>query len=219
MPEYDAKEWQARTGEVRFSLTPRHMVDVWISCTKVVSVFGVQGEASTLLKSGSEFRFRGQVKGFEELLIVGAPSTPFGLKVRERPLQNGEDISDEKPPVISLPEPSNLVAKMRRMAAEHHRQFRMPVLDPEDGPSFNRYEIDDDDQDVLFEEEAFERHQKLKAEKAAKAKADKEAKARKDAEADPNPQAKNPSPAPGPAPEPREGRMPDNPAPAADAAE
>lgn len=167
MPEYRSDEWQAIKGEFYLPLTERHMVDLWISCTETVQVLGVLDGEKRLLKSGKEFRFRGQVKGFASLEVTS--NAPFGLKVRHVPLQVGEYNSGERSPVVSLPEPSNLLLKMRQMQREHHVQSRMPVLDPDDFGTFGRYEVEDD-QECLFEEEAYEKRLK-----EAKAKRDKKA--------------------------------------------
>lgn len=185
MPEYKSNEWRAVEEEAEFEVAPRHFVDLQVSCTKPVQVFGLLGQASTLLKTGQEFRFRGQVKGFEKILVKGVTKTPFGLRLVEEALSDGEYNSGEKAPVVSMPEPSNLLLKMRNMAREHHMRNRMPVLEPDEYPSFGRYEIDDDVDEVLFEEEAIERYQ----EKRKKEKEEAEAKARKDAEAKAAPQA------------------------------
>lgn len=177
MPEFDGSEWRHAKGEVVIEVTPRHMVDISVSCTKPVQVLGVPGTSgvsAVVLRTGSEFRFRGPVKNFAKIVIRGTGETPFGLRVIHSPRQNGEPLSDEKPPVIDLGEPSNLVAKMRRMAADAHRFRRMPVLEPEDGPSLNRYEVDDD-AELLFEEEWLEqRQQELEEAKKAKARKDAE---------------------------------------------
>lgn len=173
MPDFDATDWRACKGERKLELTPRHMVDAWVSCTETVTLSVVPNDPEAdevLLRAGAEFRFRAPVHGCKTLVIRGRSATPYGLRLRHRPMQNGEPLSDEKPPVVALPEPGNLVAKMRQIAAQHHNQHRMPVLEPEDGPSLFRYEVDDDDE-VLFEEEAHEKRQKEKkaaAEEAAK---------------------------------------------------
>lgn len=181
MPVFNAQEWEAKKGTIAFAVTPRHMVDIWVSCTKEVQVLGVRDQTEIPLKSGTTFRFLGKLEGYEKVKVKGTGQTQYGIKVIETPLQNGEDISDERPPVIPVPEPSNLLLKMRQMSRAHHVASRMPVLEPEDGPSFRSYEFDDDD-DVLFEEEAFAKRQeerKTKAENAIKAEG------RKEPEADP----------------------------------
>lgn len=172
MPVFDGEEWQAGHGDVEIEVTSRHMVDVQVSCTKTVQLLGVPGTPGTsavVLKTGTEWRFRGPVKNFEKIVIRGTGQTPFGFRIDHSPRQHGEPLSDERPPVVDLPEPSNLVAKMRRMAQDHHRFSRMPVLEPEDGPSFARYEYEDEDE-LDFEEEAYEkalaRREKEKEEKA-----------------------------------------------------
>lgn len=178
MPGFKFDEWEAKTGEIAFSVSPRHMVDIQVSCTKTVEVYGVREAEEILLKAGPEFRLRTKIEGFEKVRVKGPDKTTYGVKVIESPLQNGELISDEKPPVIPMPEASNLLLKMREMSRAHHVASRMPVLEPEDGQFFRSYEIDDDDE-VLFEEEAFEKAKALRKEKADA----KKAKAHKDAEA------------------------------------
>lgn len=173
MPEFKDTEWRYVEKSKTIPLTPRHYVDIQVSCVEPVQVLGLREGKATVLKAGKEFRFKAQVKGFEALEVVG--TVPFGLREVTKPMQLGENNSGERPPVTSMPEPSNLLLKMRQLARAHHEFSRMPVLEPDDFPSFGRYEMDDED-DVLFEEEAYERHQKAKAEKAAKAKAEKEAK-------------------------------------------
>lgn len=214
MPAFNADEWNPIKGTYAFQVDEKHMVDIWVSCTKTVTVFGVSKKGRIVLKSGTEFRFRGQVKGFRKIEIVGTGQTLFGLKVRETAMQNGEDISDEKPLVLSLPEPSNLVLKMRRLAAEHHSRNRMPVLEPEDGPSFGRYEYEDEEE-VLFEEEAFAKSQ----EEAKKRKEAKEAEEREKAKGRKEPVAGTSHEPPEP---PQEAKPPEarvDPAPPAKAAE
>lgn len=184
MPEFRADEWRPVQGECYVETSPRHFLDIQVSCTKEVRVFGVCEEKKTLLKSGTEFRFRGQVKGFEKVLIQGTGETPFGARVLDCPMQDGEYNSGVKAPVIELPEASNLVLKMRQIARAHHQATRSPVLEPEDFISFGRYEFEDD-QEVLFEEEALE---KAEAETKAKAKARKEAAAKAAQEAQEKPQ-------------------------------
>lgn len=156
MPVFDAYEWESVEAEKVIDITRRHMVDIQVSCTELVHVFGLREEADhdpVRLQIGRQFRFRQVLRGFDQVRIAAAK--PFGLRVIHSPRQDGEEISTEKPPVVSLPEPGNLVLKMRQMARAHHMQNRAPVLEPEDGPSFSRYEVDDDDE-LLFEEEAFE---------------------------------------------------------------
>lgn len=170
MPAYNSHEWQAAKGEISIEISRRHFIDIQVSCTKTVQVHGLRktkGHASVVLRSGTEFILKGPVKGFDQIIVKGTGQTPFGLRVRHLALQDGEYNSGERPPVVALPEPSNLVQKMRQMAADHHRFQRMPVLEPGEGGYFSRYEVDDDEDEVLFEEEAFEKH---KAEKAAAAK-------------------------------------------------
>lgn len=176
MPEFRSDEWESVEKSRRIELTERHMVDLWVASKETVGVFGVRGKASTLLKSGKEFRFRGQVKGFEALEVIG--TGPFGLKCRASELQVGEYNSGIKAPVVDVPEPSNLLLRMRQIARAHHEATRIPVLDQDEFPSFGRYEADDDEE-LMFEEEAFEKRQ----EDARKAKAEAAAKARKEAEA------------------------------------
>jgi hypothetical protein len=172
VPEFNSNEWYPKKGKVTLQTTARHMVDIWVSCSKTVKVFGLSEKGATLLKSGEEFRFRGQVKGFEKIVIEGTGQTPFGLKVRQSALQDGEPNSGEKAPVISLPEPSNLLQQINRMQREHHAARRMAVLEPEEGDAFFNRHVLDDDEDFLFEEELL-----AKAQEA-------EEKARKDAETD-----------------------------------
>lgn len=182
MREFDSREWKIGKGIEVFPITARHQVDIWVSCPKPVQVRALpEGKSRdpVVLRSGTEFRFRAPLYGFVEVQIVGTGDTAFGMAVRHSPRQNGEPLSDERPPVIHLGEPSNLVAKMRQMARAHHQRNRLPVLEPEDGDFFNRYEIGDDDE-VLFEEEAYEKRVQEKKD-AAKKKA--EAEARKEAEA------------------------------------
>lgn len=186
MREFDS-EWQATKGSFEFEVSEAHQVDLWVSCTKKVQVLGLpaeKGKAAVVLKSGEEFRFRAPLYGFRKVIVQGTGETPFGLRARHSPRQPDEVIDPEPAKVLSLPEPSNLVAKMRRLAAEHHRFNRMPVLEPEEGASFGRYEFDDEDE-VLFEEEAFAKSQEEAKERRAKAEA--AAKARKDAEAKADP--------------------------------
>lgn len=189
MREFD-ETWSAQKGETRIDLTPRHMVDVWVSCAQKVQVLGVPEEAekaAVVLKSGEEFRFRAPLYGFRELIVKGPEKVEYGLRLVHSPRQNGEVISDEKPPVLTLPEPSNLVLQMRRLTEQHHARNRMPVLEPEDGPGFMRYEFEDEDE-VLFEEEAYtkavkEAKEAKKKEAEEKEKAEAEAKGRKEPEA------------------------------------
>lgn len=189
-----SNEWTSRKGIVSFSITEAHMVDIWVSCTKTVTVFGVcQGEKTTL-KAGTEFRFRQKIKGFSQIKVAGTGQTPFGLKVLERPLEELDYNSGERPPVVELPEPSNLVARFREMARAHHAGNRWPVLEPEDTPSFGRYEIEDDE-DVLFEEEAWSKRQEEKKAAAAEAKARKEAEATKASHEPPQQPTAAPEPA------------------------
>lgn len=187
MPEFKSNEWRPVDGKAEFEVTPRHFVDLQVSCTETVKVYGLLGSSATLLKSGTEFRFRGQVKGFEKIAVEGKSKVPFGLRLVELALMDGEPNSGERPPVVSMPEPSNLLLKMRQIAREHHLRSRMPVLEPEDFASFGRYEIEDEDEEVLFEEEAFQ-----KAQDERKAKAEAAAKAREEAEAKAAPQAQKP---------------------------
>lgn len=174
MQVYDFFEWSAQKDPLELELSERSYVDIRVSCTHPVKVFGVSGPATTLLKVGQEFRFNGRVRGFDRLRIEGEKE--FGIRYRVVELQDGEDISPEKPPVVSLPEPSNLVLKMRQLSRAHHKQNRMPVLEPEDGPSFGSYEHDDDEE-LLFEEELLAKRleERKKAKEEAKAKARKEA--------------------------------------------
>lgn len=173
-------EWSSRKGTVAFSVEPKgHQIDIWVSCTKPVSVYGVSKDQETLLKAGSEFRFRKKVRGYLKVRIKGTGQTAFGLKVVERPLSEIDYNSGEKAPVVELPEPSNLVARFRAIARAHHQGNSMPVLEPEDGPSFGRYEVDDE-AEIMFEEEAWQKRQEERKVAARKAK---EAEARKDAEA------------------------------------
>lgn len=153
MPVYDQEEWKPRKGTFAFSITSRHMVDIWVSCTKTVKVFGVQGTEATLLKAGEEFRFRSQLRGYDKVRLVGTGQTEFGVKIAESPIQDGEPNNGEKAPVLQLPEPSNMLLRMRQIQKEHAAFSRYPVLEPEEFPSFGRYEVDEDDE-VLFEEEA-----------------------------------------------------------------
>lgn len=165
----DFNDWQAIKGQKTIKITPREMVDIWVSCSKPVQVFGVREKEAIPLKTGTEFRFREKLFDFEKILIVGTGQTRFGLRVHNRPLQNGEYNSGEKAPVISLPEPGNLLVQMRRMSRAHHEANRMPVLEPEEHSGFTSYEYDED-QEVLFEEEAYELAMKTKKEAAQKAK-------------------------------------------------
>lgn len=163
----DSNEWQAIKGQKTIKITTREMVDIWVSSSKTVQVFGVRQAEKIPLKTGSEFRFREKLFDFEKLEIVGTGQTKFGLKVKTRPIQNGEYNSGIKAPVITLPEPGNLLIQMRRMSRAHHEANRLPVLEPEENQSFRSYEYDDD-QEVLFEEEAYEKA--IEARKAAKEK-------------------------------------------------
>lgn len=171
MQAYNASEWNAYDGEKKIQITRRHMVDLEVSSTSQIQVLGLrkeEGHSPVVLKSGKSFRFRCPLVGFDEIIIKPTLKEEYGLKIVHSPRQIGEQNSGERAPVASLPEPTNLVQQMRRLAAAHHSHNRMPVLEPEDGPSFGRYEYDDD-QELMFEEEAIEAAQAKKA--AAKKKA------------------------------------------------
>lgn len=190
MPEYNEIEWRHVEDTRVIPITERHMCDLWVSCTEAVQVFGVREGKKTLLKAGTEFRFRAQVKGYEALEVTG--KVPFGLKAITSPLQVGEYNSGERPPVVSMPEPSNLLQRMRQIARAHHEMSRMPVLEPDDFPSFGRYEIEDDDDEVLFEEEAHERRvekARAKQKELAQAKKKQEAQAADVKDREPKPPA------------------------------
>lgn len=160
-------EWFAKKGKFSFSVSERHMVDIRVSCAKTVKVYGVREGKSVQLKSGENFRFREKVYGFEKITIAGTGETEFGLCITEGPLREIDYNSGEKAPVVELPEPSNLVARMRAIARSHHSRSMYPVLDPEDTPSFARYEHDDEDE-LLFEEEAWDKIREAREAKKAK---------------------------------------------------
>ena len=173
MPEYNAQEWEAVPKQIKIPLQRKHQIDLWISCTEDVQVFGVPQEkekAPVILRTGKEFRFRSPLVGFSALQIKS--KVEFGMKLVHSPRQDGENISDEKPPVVTMPEPDNLVWKMRQIAEANARQGRMPVLEPDEATGFQSYEYEDD-QELMFEEEEIEhkREQREKAKAAAKKKA------------------------------------------------
>lgn len=153
MPVFRSDEWSKVTGSVDIAISDRENVDVWVSCTHPVSVFGVSGEEETSLAAGATFRFRNVVQGYEALRVTGSPGVAFGLKVTTRPRQLAEHNDQVKAPVIPVPEPTNLVWRMREMARQHHAARRMPLLEPED-MGFRSYELDDEEE-AVFEEELF----------------------------------------------------------------
>lgn len=161
-------DWQAYKGTFKRTITARENIDLRVSCTKPVQVFGMRGAEKILLKAGENFRFLDTLRGFSALMIKGPRDTEYGFRLIHQPRQQGEANSGEKPPVLQLPEPSNLVQQFRRMQRDHHVSNRSPVLEPEDG-FFRSYELDEDE-DFLFEEE-------IAARNAAEAKARKEAEA------------------------------------------
>lgn len=208
-------EWAKGQDEEAIEITERHMVDLWVASEQKVQVLGLpqeKGSSPVVLHSGEVFRFRQTLTGFSDLIIRSEGS--FGYRCKHRPRQAGEYNSGEKPPVVPQIEPSNLLLKMRQMARAHHEQQRMPVLEPEDGPSFNRYEVDDE-ADLMFEEEALEAYKEKKAAEKLKQAAKNASQAQQQSEAprahhnaagaSDGPQNASPEASTPPPPEPKEG--------------
>lgn len=190
MQEFNAENWEKAKGSITLPLTEKSRVTLWISCPKTVKVFGVcQGE-KVLLKTGTDFFFKGTLTDFSALTLQGEGQAEFGYSFRHQALQLGEYNSGEKAPVVDLPAPSNLIQQMHRIAKEQAAFARYPVLEPDDGthPFMRRYELDDDDA-LEFEEELFERLSKEQAKTAAETPAE-----------PPPPPAPPPTPTPAPPP-------------------
>lgn len=163
-----SNDWEVIKKQKVVAVSPRHHIDVQVSSTDIVTVSALPEDQTEYIpiRSGHSFRLLTPLEGFQKIKI-SAP-TEFGLKLIHKPRQYGEPNSGEKAPVVTMPEPSNLVLKMRQIAAQHHRETRAPVLEPEEASFLRSYEHDDD-AELLFEEEAIERHQQQQQQKAEEA--------------------------------------------------
>lgn len=159
---YDAFEWRKGVGKTVVPSTNVHQVEILVSCSKEVQVFGMcKGEAIPL-KVGKEFRFKAKALGFESFVLSGTGQTEYGFRVKELARQDGEPLNADNPPAPPLPRSDNLVQKLHSIMRENARRQRLPVLEPDSDFFSMRYAIEEDDGE--FEEEIIER---LKAEKAA----------------------------------------------------
>lgn len=172
MLEFNADEWSVAKGSRKIELTERHYLEVRVSCTKMVTVYGVSGQKKVPLQSGTQFRCRARTTGFTHVEIKGTGQTEFGYTTRQIPIQDGEPLTHEKPAAPPLPSATNLVAQIARTIRQEMRYQRDPVMEPEDHPFATRYEVDDDD--FEFEEDIVERTRREKKEARERAKAKKE---------------------------------------------
>ena len=163
MPDYNSYEWQLGKNKTAIAVENRHQIEIRVSCTQDVQVLGVRGSEEIPIKIGRDFRFKAKTEGFEKLVLKGKPSTEYGYSVREISRQDAEALNDDNPPAPPMPGANNLIAQMRRIAAEEARANRTPVLEPEDLPFGDKYVIEEDDYD--FEEEIFASRQKEEEDK------------------------------------------------------
>ena len=153
---FDATEWQAGKGREKIALSEIHQIEISVSCTQDVQLFGVSEDKTVPLKIGREFRIRCKTKGFLHLELKGKPQVEFGYRIRTIERQDGEPLNSDNPPDPPMPGQDNLLLQMRRIMNENMRRDRPPVLEPEGlGPFGTRYEVDEDDyrfeEDIAFE--------------------------------------------------------------------
>lgn len=151
MPDYNIEEWQRAVGKTTIDVEERHYIQIQVSCSQDVQVFGVSKEAEIPLKIGREFKFKAKTAGLDQVIIKGKPATPYGLCIKHRAIQDGDPIDHENPPSPPIPGEGNMLLKIRSIMQQQARNNRQPVLEPEDLPFATRYEIEDDDD--RFEEE------------------------------------------------------------------
>lgn len=164
MQAYKAHEWQAASKETRLELDTRHSIQVQVSCNQDVQLLGVREKAEIPLKVGREFRVKMASEGFEAIILRGTDKITYGYCLKEMPRQDGEPLNNLNPPSPPLPGDDNLLLQIRNIARQEMMRTRMPNLDPEDLPFFDRYEIPEDE-DELFEEEIIQSQQKSRKSK------------------------------------------------------
>lgn len=166
MQAFKSSDWQAVEKTYELEVYPRHFVEAQVSCTQTVTLQGVlvletdngETEIKVPLMSGNQFRFKETVSGFVRLIFQA--EVPFGLRLIDRPKQDGEPLTHENPPPPPLPGADNLVARIQRIMRDQANASRPPRLDPEDMPLARRYMVADDDED--FEEEMLAKAQKAR---------------------------------------------------------
>lgn len=157
MPDYK-NEWLVSKATKKIPTSNAHQLEISVSCTQDVQLFGVRGSEKVPLKIGREWRFKTRVKGFDRLELKGKPAVEYGYRVVSRPVQDGEPLNSDNPPAVPLDTGDNLLLQVKRLMRDEFNRNRSPVLEPEDLPWASRYEIDDDDFD--FEEEIHSSQQK-----------------------------------------------------------
>lgn len=149
MREFEASEYENHSKEVRLELSQRSNVHLRAVSPKPLKMFGLREGEKVLLETGTTIAIRKTLTGFQALLLVPYGQQSFSLAHDIRERQLAEYNSGERPPIVDMPEPSNLVWKMRQLAKAEHDRSRVPVLEPE---NLARYEYDDD-AELMFEEE------------------------------------------------------------------
>lgn len=156
MLEFNAHDWKVAEKKVTFDLDEATcFVQVRVSSTQAVTLYGVRGKARIPLQSGPQYRCRAKVEAFDALELEAEVAFGYTFDILER--QDGEPIDHENPPAIPMPSPKNLVQQFQQMMRDQARRKRLPIAEPEDLPGSARYAIEDEDFD--FEEEIFQSQQ------------------------------------------------------------
>jgi hypothetical protein len=164
---YNADQWAVSKGQIKVPFDQfRHYVKIEVTSQKPVTVFGLRGEEEIPLQTGVSVSAKILTEGWDALIVKGTGQTPFGFQIHSTARQDGEEINDDDPPAVPLPNNSNLLLQLRNALREegNRHTFR---LEPEDLPGAARYAIDDEDYD--FEEDILARRQQQAAEVAAEA--------------------------------------------------
>lgn len=154
MRVFNADEWHVGMGVVSIETAPVQSLDLSVSCTEAVEVYGMRegAEHAVLLHvtKGSE-TFRAKFKGFVSIDLYGPDKVEFGYRAITRVMQDGEPIDHENPPAPPAPNPKNMLAQIRQLMRDEFTRNRLHLLEPEELPFADRYLVDEDDYD--FEEE------------------------------------------------------------------
>ena len=159
MHSFNAQEWASTKSKVEWEISDGHReYEITVTSQAPVQLRGIMLDSGDhhLLRSGADWRLRLRATGYDLLCLTSPSGKEFGYRVREITRQAGEPINHDDPPAAPMPA-NNLLSQIRNMMRDEFQRSQGRLLEPEQLPFANRYEVDDDDE--LFEEEIYAAHQ------------------------------------------------------------
>lgn len=145
-------EWKAGRGTRLLDLQLPGEAVIQVSSVKPVTLQALRDGSWVPLHTGTTFKVSAKFESFEKARLVGTGQSEYGYRCHLMVRQNGEPLDDADPPAPPMPgEGANMLLKIRAMMREEFKRNRTPILEPEDLPFANRYEVEWDDE--RFEED------------------------------------------------------------------